>query len=65
MLANLAGFGVEPDEQFVSQGDAHDFGRLAGGSEPLLEEDEVGLVTADYAGDDEQDFADRSTASAY
>jgi hypothetical protein len=40
----------------VCQGNAHDFGWFAGSAKPLLEGDEVRLVTAHHAGCNEQDF---------
>ena len=64
VLADLSGFGVEPHEQLVGQGDADDFRGFSGGGEPLAEGDEVGLVAAHHAGHDEQDFAYRRSAFA-
>jgi len=63
-LANLSGFGIETDEELVRHSDTNDLGRLACGPQALLEGDEVRFVAADHAGNDVQDFAHRSAASA-
>src|SRR5271170_8484143 len=63
-LADFSGFGVEPHEQLMGQGDADDFRGFAGGGEALPEGEEVGFVAAHHAGHDEQDFADRGPSSA-
>ena len=58
-LADLSGFGVEPHEQLVGQGDADDFRGFAGVGEALAEGDEVGFVAAHHAGHDETGFRAR------
>jgi hypothetical protein len=63
-VTNISSFGVEADQQFVSQGDADDLGRFARCSETLLEEDEVGFAAARDAGHDEKDLAHRGASSA-
>src|SRR5580692_9514607 len=57
LLSYLSGFGIQSDEQFVSQGDADDLGWFSGGTESLLKSDEVRFVAAYHAGNDEQDLA--------
>lgn len=42
--ADVVGFGVEPDEQFVRQSDADNFRWFAGGGQSLAEGHEVRLI---------------------
>ncbi len=55
---------VESYEEFVCEGDADDFGRLAGGGEAFAEGDEVWFVAATNAGDDEEEIADGGASSS-
>jgi hypothetical protein len=57
-LADVSGFGIQADQEFVRQSDADHLGRLAGSAQPLLEGLEVRLIAAHHTGHDEQDFAD-------
>src|SRR5258707_596384 len=64
LVSSVACFCVEPDQELVGEGDADDllgFSRLA---QPFVEGGEVGVVSADEIGDDEEDRADAVASAA-
>jgi protein ImuB len=65
VASDVASFGIEADEEFAGESDADDLFGLAGLGQPAMAVDEVGIISANQVGDDEQDRADAASAAAH
>ncbi len=62
-LSYLSSFGIESDQQLMSQGDADNFFRFAGLGQACLEGREVGVIPADTCCNDVEDVTDAMASS--
>ena len=63
--SRFACFCVEPDEEFMGEGDANDLFRLAGVQQPTVESFEILIEPPDDLGDHEQDGSHAAAAGPY